>query len=287
MLDFGPEKELTVQAHGPVRVVRLNRAEAFNAVNPALHDALIDVWRVIDRDQDARVVVLTGEGKHFCAGGDFALMKATHHDDDLRIRELRQARQLVGEMLRFRLPIIAAVNGAAVGLGATLALASDLILISDKGHLSDPHVSIGLAAGDGGAVLWPLYASLARVKEFLFTGDRVTAELAVQVGLANRSVPAEELLDEAMALAERIALQPPHALQFTKRALALRAERSLLDVGDFAATAELHDMSRPEHREIIRDLVGPEKYDALPIATEESPIMQSAPRDEPGGADQP
>lgn len=266
MTDYDLPDELTVTEDGPVRIVTLNRPDELNAVNRPLHRALHSVWRQIDEDRDAAVVVLTGAGRAFCAGGDFNFVKTTHVEREARLDLSREAFRIVQEMLHFRAPIIAAVNGPAVGLGTTLALASDVVLLSEKSFLQDPHVSIGLTAGDGGTILWPLYTSLMRAKEYLFTGDRVYPEDAMRIGIANRIVPQADIMTDALALAHRMAAQPRRALQFTKRALNMQAERSALAVGDFAWMAEAMDMGSDEHKKAIRDFLGHDAYDAIEIS---------------------
>jgi enoyl-CoA hydratase len=136
-------------------------------------------------------VVLTGAGGTFSGGGDFVFLKAQHESLALRHAVSQQAGAILNAMINFRLPVIAAVNGPAVGLGASLALCCDLVLMSERSYLCDPHVSIGLTAGDGGALLWPYMMSLIRAKEYIYTGARIPAAQAVDLGLANRVVSAE------------------------------------------------------------------------------------------------
>jgi enoyl-CoA hydratase len=158
-------------------------------------------------------------------------------------------------MIRFPLPVIAAVNGPAVGLGCSLALSCDLVLLSDQAHLADPHLAIGLVPGDGGVALWPLFTSMLRVKEFLFTGDRIGPEQAVALGLANRVVPAADLMAEALKLAQRLARLPARALRDTKRALNAHIERAVTGPLEIALQTELASMASPEHAERVRKLI--------------------------------
>ena len=181
--------EIQVESEGPLRIVTLNRPEQLNATNAALHRGVAEVWRVLAADPDARVVILTGAGTAFSAGGDFGFLVQLQQDEALRDQTIVEARTILLDMLAFPLPVIAAVNGPAVGLGCSLALSCDLVLLSDRAHLADPHLNVGLVAGDGGAALWPLYTSLLRAKEFIFTGERIAPEQAVALGLANRVVP--------------------------------------------------------------------------------------------------
>jgi enoyl-CoA hydratase/carnithine racemase len=242
---------LLIEARGAVRIVRLNRPHALNAANPALHRRLAQVWGELAVDDGCRAVVLTGEGKAFCAGGDMGHLKAMHDDEEVRTSTLEEARQIVEQLIRFPYPVVAAVNGPAVGLGCSLAGLSDLVLMEESAYLADPHVSVGLVAADGGALTWPAMTSLLRAKEFLYTGDRITAQTAVELGLANRVVPDGAALEEAVALAERIARQPVAALKATKRALNKVLERAVVEVLDYALTAESISSASREHGAIV------------------------------------
>jgi enoyl-CoA hydratase/carnithine racemase len=243
--------EIDVTVHGRVRLVTLDRPDVLNAVNESLHTGLVALWPALAADEDAAVVVLTGAGRAFSAGGDIDYISRFPDDAELRHRTIEEAQAILWSMIRFPLPIIAAVNGPAVGLGMSLALASDIVVASDRASFADPHVAVGLVCGDGGAALLPLVAPLLRAKELLFTGDRVSAELAVQLGIANRIVPHDVLLDDALALAQRIADQPTFALRETKRVVQLGIERSIAAVVEAAADAERESMATTEHRERI------------------------------------
>jgi enoyl-CoA hydratase len=247
--------EIQIDADGPVRIVRLNRPGALNAVDAKLHTALSLVWRQLAADDRASTVVLTGAGEAFSAGGDFDFMTQLQASAGFRERVMEEARAILLDMIRFPLPLVAAVNGPAVGLGCSLALSCDIVLMSDRAHLADPHVGVGLVAGDGGAALWPLFASLLRVKEYLFTGDAIAPELAVQIGLANRVVAAADLMDEALRLAHRLARVPQTALRDTKRALQAHVERAVSGPLEIAIQAELKSMGSPEHAERVKKLI--------------------------------
>ncbi len=252
MYDLPPE--LDVRADGPVRIVTLNRPEALNAANGALHTALTQVWRRISSDPDARAVVLTGAGRAFSAGGDFAWMTSYQQDADYRRRLAVEIRAIITEMVTFPLPLVAAVNGPAVGFGASLAVTCDIVLLSDRSFLADPHISVGLVCGDGGAAIWPALTSLLRAKEYLFTGDRIAPETAVAIGLANRVVPHDTLFADARTLAQRLAAQPRQALTDTKRALNAHLEHAIAGALDLAVAAERESMGSAEHIERVAAL---------------------------------
>jgi len=252
-------KEIVVHADGAVRIVTLNRPAQMNATNAELHRGIAEVWRELVADREAKVAILTGAGPAFSAGGDFAFMTQLQQDAAFRERTMEEARTILMDMLRFPLPLIAAVNGPAVGLGASLALSCDLVLLSDQAFLADPHLQVGLVAGDGGAALWPLYTSLLRAKEFIFTGERIPPELAVQLGLANRVVPHAELMPEALKLAGKLARLPEKALRDTKRALNTHAEKAVAGPLEIAIQAEIASMGSAEHAERVQKMISKSK----------------------------
>ncbi|WP_280271266.1 enoyl-CoA hydratase/isomerase family protein [Nocardia wallacei] len=240
---------LTVTAEGPVRLVVINRPDELNAVNADLHRALAEVWRELAADLEARVVILTGTGRAFSAGGDLEWITSFLDDPAARDESIREGAQIIEEMLRFPLPVIAAVNGPAMGLGASIAVLCDVVLLSERAYLADPHVAVGLVAGDGGAAFWPLLTPILRTREYLYTGDRIDAATAVEVGLASRVVAPDDLLPEARKLAERLAAQPPEALRGTKRVVNMYLSQALAGPMQAGFAAEVVSMQTPEHRE--------------------------------------
>lgn len=250
------EPAVLVEHFGPIRVVTLNRPEHRNAANNAIHSMMAAVWSDIADDPGTRCVVLTGAGSAFSAGGDLReWVDKFMHDPVRRRAGMVEARRIVREMVDFPLPIVAAVNGPAVGFGCTLALLSDIVLMSDRAYLADPHVSGGVVAGDGGAVVWPLLTSLAKAKEYLLLGDRIPATVAVELGLANRVVPHNDVMGEALALAQRLASLPPRSVQDTKRALNLHLDRAMNGVLDYGLSAEDLCVGSPEHLATIAEFL--------------------------------
>lgn len=241
--------ELTVSADGPVRTVTIDRAAELNCINADLHWGLANVWRQLAADTSAKVVILTGAGRAFTAGGDLDWITTFLDDPVARDESLRQGAQIIEEMLRFPLPVIAAVNGAAVGLGCSVALLCDVMLISESAYLADPHVSVGLVAGDGGAALWPLLTPIMRSREYLYTGDRIPASTAVELGLASRAVAADGLMPEARGLAERFAAQPVEALRGTKRVVNMYLSQALGGPLQSGFAAEQVSMQTQDHRD--------------------------------------
>jgi enoyl-CoA hydratase len=241
--------ELRVEADGPVRTVIINRPAELNAINRPLHRALALVWQQLSADLAAKVVILTGAGRAFSAGGDLDWITSFLDDPVARDESLREGAQIIEEMLRFPLPVISAVNGPAVGLGCSLAVLSDVALISQSAYLADPHVSVGLVAGDGGAAFWPLLTPILRSREYLYTGDRIPAATAVELGLATRTTAPDELLPEARRLAGRLAAQPAEALRGTKRVVNMHLSRALSGAMQAGFAAEAVSMQTADHRE--------------------------------------
>jgi len=241
---------IDVRADGPVRVVTLNHPDELNAFSEDLHAQFVELWAHVDRDEEARAVVLTGAGKAFSAGGSYDDFERRRVDLAARRRSLRLAQQLVDAMLNVAVPVVAAVNGPAVGLGCTITTLCDIVFMAETAFLADTHVSVALVAGDGGAVTWPAMTSLLRAKQYLLTGDRLSAAEAVSLGLANFAVPADELLADATAYAHRLAAQPRQAVQETKALLNqhLKANAVRALAQGLAAESQSHDT--PEYKAI-------------------------------------
>jgi len=241
---------IDVRHDGSVRVVTLNQPDTLNAFSEDLHEQFVDVWTDIERDDECRAVVLTGAGRAFSAGGSYEDFEHRRVDLAVRRRSLRLARRLADEMLNIAVPVVAAVNGPAVGLGCTVTTLCDIVFIADDTFLADTHVSVALVAGDGGAVTWPALTSLLRAKQYLLTGDRLSAVEAVEIGLANFAVPAERLLDDAVAFAHRLAAQPPQAVQETKALLNQHLRANAVRALGYGLAAESQSHDLPEYRAI-------------------------------------
>src|SRR6478672_7618776 len=239
---------IRVEADGPVRIVRLSRPEQLNAINEELHLGLTQLFPQLSADTDARVAVITGEGRAFSAGGDFDLLDRMANDRALRHHVIAEGRELVLNMVRCRVPVIAAVNGPAVGLGCSVIALSDVVYMAESAYLSDPHVTVGLVAADGGPLTWPLHTSLLLAKEYAFTGDRISAQRAAEIGLANHVCPDDDVFAQAMATARKIAALPRQAVEATKRVLNLHVERAVLATIDFAMAAETESFDTDDLR---------------------------------------
>ncbi len=261
MITYDLPDELTVTAEGPIRIVTLNRPEQLNATNHVLHAGLAALFPQLDADDDARVAVLTGAGRAFSAGGDFGYLDELTRDKALRDRTIAHGRQIVTGMVRCRLPIVAAVNGPAVGLGCSLVALSDIVFMAESAHLADPHVVLGLVAADGGPVVWPLLTSIQLAKEYALTGERIPAARAAEIGLVNHVCPDAEVLEQAMACARRIAGLPKGAVEDTKRVINIQLERAVLAALDFALSAEDRSFTSPELRANLDRMLQREQRD--------------------------
>jgi enoyl-CoA hydratase len=199
--------------------VTLNRPEVLNAADKQLHTELVALWDTVEKDPKAEVIVVTGAGRAFSAGGDLQMVEDAYRDFDEILRILDEARELVYNMLQCKKPVVSAINGPAVGAGLVVALLADISIAAENARLADGHVRMGVAAGDHAAVIWPLLCGMAKSKYYLMTSDFVSGKEAERIGLVSLCVPDEELLDKAMAVATKLAVGPRHAIRFTKRAL--------------------------------------------------------------------
>jgi enoyl-CoA hydratase len=246
---FAAYEHLAFERNDGVLTVRLNRPEAKNAVNAGIHHELSRVFADIRADRETRAVVLTGEGRAFSAGGDLNWFRDMTEEG--REALFAEARRIAVDMLEVPQPIVAAVNGPAIGLGATLALFCDIVIAAENALFGDPHVLVGVVAGDGGAVIWPWLVGVARAKEFLLTGDNVGAEDAYRMGLVNRVVPSEDLLATAHQLAARLAAGPVKAIQGTKASVNSILRDTVNLVLDKSLALERECFTTADHREAV------------------------------------
>jgi enoyl-CoA hydratase len=237
-MPYAPTPHLIVEQDGPVTTLTMNNPDMLNAFLDDMHEAMQEIWLHLAKDQSVRAVVLTGAGRAFSAGGNIPGFIRDYEDQEHRRISLRGAQRLMEAMAEFPKPVVAAVNGPAVGLGCSVAVGCDIVLIAESTYMADTHVNIGLVCGDGGAVAWPLLMSFLKAKEYLLLGDKIPAAECVNLGLANHVVPDDQLLDKAREYADRLAQQPKQAIQETKRALNLHLQEAIRLVAPFALSAE-------------------------------------------------
>ena len=230
--------------------ITINRPDKLNATNPRLHYSLSRVWDDIHDDDDTSLVVITGAGRAFSAGGDLdsAINNCGNYDEIMNT--MREAADIVYRMLACEKVIISAINGVAVGAGLAVALMADISIMAKEAKITDGHVKIGVGAGDHAVVNWPLLCGLAKAKYYLLTADFIDGETADKIGLVSKSVPGDELLDEAMAVATKLASGAQDAQRFTKRALNLWLSQSA-PAFDASLAFEMLNFFGPDAREGI------------------------------------
>jgi enoyl-CoA hydratase len=215
-MDLSKYTRLLFERDGRILKITMNRPEELNATDPAMHTELSHVFTECNEDPDTDVVIITGAGRAFSAGGGYESLQAAI-DNPERWEVLSvEARRIVYSMIDCQKPIIARVNGHAIGFGATLALFCDIVVAAEHAKIGDPHVKVGLVAGDGGAVIWPQLLGYSKAKEYLLTGDLLTAADAERIGLISRAVPADQLDEVVNGIARKIAANPAKAVQWTK-----------------------------------------------------------------------
>lgn len=220
-MSYDTYEQLTFERrdHGVV-VITLDQPEKYNAADEGMHAELARVWTEVDRDPDTRVAVVTGAGTAFSAGGDLAMVERMAGDHGRVTHMLREMSDLVYNIVNCEKPIVSAINGVAVGAGLVVALLSDISICAEDARLGDGHVKLGVAAGDHAAIIWPLLAGLAKARYYLLTGEMVTGAEAERIGLVSKALPRDQVLDEALRIAEVLGTGSQTAVRWTKRALA-------------------------------------------------------------------
>jgi enoyl-CoA hydratase/carnithine racemase len=202
-----------------VLLVTLNRPEVLNATNGRMHWELTQVWLTIDADPHVRVALVTGAGSAFSAGGDLAMVQDTIGNAEAVARTMREASDLVYNMIALDKPIVSAINGVAVGAGLVVALLADVSIMADKARLTDGHTRLGVAAGDHAAIIWPLLCGMAKAKYYLLTCDFVDGREAERIGLVSLCVQSDQLMPKAWEIADKLAAGSQPAIRGTKRSL--------------------------------------------------------------------
>lgn len=244
-------KTLKIERKNGILTVALHRPEAKNAANAEMEAELCRFFTEVTHDPETRVVVLTGSGAVFSAGGDFAYMREVLDEQRKFWDAMVYGKRLIFSMLDCPKPIIAKINGHAMGLGATLALFCDVSFAAEQARIADPHVAIGFAAGDGGAVIWPQLIGYNRAKEYLFTGEPLLAAEAARIGLINRAVPAEELDAVVQAYAEKLVSMPARALQWTKASINIGLKQLAHSIMDASMAYEALSNVTADHSEAL------------------------------------
>jgi enoyl-CoA hydratase len=250
MRDFTKYKTIRANRRGRVLTLTMNRPEKLNAIDKAMHAELATLFDDAADDPDSDVIVLSGEGRAFSAGGDILWMQEMI--DEGFGQTAREAKRIIFSLLDCEKPVIARVNGHATGLGATIALFCDVIFAADHAKIGDPHVSVGFTAGDGGAVIWPQLIGYARAKEYLMTGDLIPAPEAARMGLINHAVPADELDGRVDAFADRLAGGALVAIRTTKAAINIALKQLAASIMDACLAFEECSNRSDDHQEAVK-----------------------------------
>ena len=250
-MDQGSYQTIKVDKEDRVLTLTLNRPAQLNAVNGVMHEELSRVFSDAARDPDSDVIVLTGSGRAFCAGGDIDWMQEAIDNPLSFERTAVEGKQIIFSLLDCEKPIVAKVNGPAVGLGATLALFCDIIFAADDAKFADPHIRVGLVAGDGGAVIWPQLIGYARAKEYLMTGKSLTAIDATKIGLIIHAVPNEELEEKTAEFVLRLRASPRQAVRWTKTTVNIGLKQLAHAVMDVGLSYEMMSNRTEDHQEAV------------------------------------
>lgn len=248
-------RTLAFKRSGRILKIIIDSPESRNAVDDALHTDLARVFYEVNDDADTDVVILTGVGRWFCAGGDMTWFQELIDEPQRWHHMIVDAKRIIDSLLALEKPIIARVNGAAAGLGASIALLCDMVVAADTALIGDPHVKMGLVAGDGGAIIWPQLVGFARAKEMLLTGRMLSAKEAESIGLINYAVPADELDAKTDALANELAMGATLAIRWTKTVMNLELRRISDLLTDAALAYETQTNRSEDHQEAVRAFV--------------------------------
>lgn len=258
-MEFCEYKNMRFERTGRVLTVTLNRPEKLNAIAGEFHREVSHVFVDVAVDPDSDVIVLTGAGTAFSAGGDLDYLEECRLNPPMFYETLREARTIVISLLDCDKPIICRLNGDAVGLGATLALFCDVIIAADHARIGDPHVRVGFVAGDGGAIIWPQLIGYARAKQYLLTGDLLDAKQAAAIGLINFAVPAAELDQTVKDWASRLSKGAPRAVRWTKATINAGLKQLAASMMDTGLAYEGISGRTEDHAEALKAMRGKRK----------------------------
>jgi enoyl-CoA hydratase len=247
---------IRLERDGDVLIATIDHPDSpVNAVDEQLHRDLGELFRTLKVEREARAVVLTGSGRAFSAGGDMTWFPSLRSVDRLHTLR-REGKQMVWDLLDVEVPIVCGLNGAAAGLGASIALLSDVVVMADTAVIVDPHVTVGLVAGDGGAAIWPLLVGPLAAKRHLLLGDPLGAVDALRLGVAAEVCPSADVGERARAWARRLAAGAPLAVQGTKLAINAQVKQALLASFDVSMALEMTCFLSADHVEAVDAFVG-------------------------------
>jgi enoyl-CoA hydratase len=248
---FDTYTTLSFVRRGRILEITMNRPATLNAVDEVMHEELARVFTDASNDADSDIVVLAGAGRAFSSGGDVVFFQKMIDEPTSFEKTAREAKQIIFSLLDCEKPVIAKLNGHATGLGATIALFCDIVFAADSAKIGDPHVSVGLVAGDGGAVIWPQLIGYARAKEYLMTGNLMTATQAAGMGLINHVVPLAELDDRVGQFADGLAAGAIKAIKWTKLSINIGLKQLASSIMDASIAYEAMSNVTVDHQEAV------------------------------------
>ena len=257
-IDYSRYQCLKIEKANKLATVTLNHPDTGNRIEHRFHVELQDIWADLARDSEVNAILLRAEGKYFSVGGNVKGMQDRPGGDVFEegaMLEPSGGRRIVQNILDCEQPIICAINGDCIGLAATVALLCDITVCNETARIADPHVKIGLVAGDGGAVIWPLLVGPNRAKEFLMRGNLIKGADAARMGLVNYAVPADEVLPKARALAEELAAGATWAIRWTKLAVNKQLKDQFNLIMDTSYALEMMTFHTEDHKEAVRAFV--------------------------------
>lgn len=257
-IDYSRYQCLKIEKTGKLAIVTLNQGENGNRIAHQFHIELQDIWADLSRDKEVNAILLTGSGKYFSVGGNVKGMLDRPGGDVFEEGEMIEpsgGRRIVQNILDCDQPIICAINGDCIGLAATIALLCDITVASETARIADPHVKIGLVAGDGGAVIWPLLVGPHRAKEFLMRGTLIKGADAARMGLVNHAFPADQVYAEALKIAEELAEGPTWAIRWTKLSVNKQVKDQFNLIMDTSFALEMATFKTEDHMEAVRAFV--------------------------------
>jgi enoyl-CoA hydratase len=249
-MDYTGYERIRVTRSGRILTLSLSNPAKMNAVDGRMHHELADIFYDVQKDDSVDIVVLEGEGSSFSAGGDIEWMRDAAQGL-IQGPTTIEGKRIIFGLLDLEKPIIAKVRGPAIGLGCTLALFCDVIFASENARFADPHVRVGVVAGDGGAVIWPQLVGYARAKEYLMTGDPIPGKEAERIGLINHVVPDAELDARVDAFTRKLAAGAPQAIRYTKVSVNLRLKEIAHTILDASMAYEMLTFATQDHREAV------------------------------------
>ncbi|MGK2912517.1 MAG: enoyl-CoA hydratase/isomerase family protein [Sphingobium sp.] len=253
-IDFSRYKHLKLDLDEGVMTITLSNPGKKNAVTPGMSDELNTIWEDCWVSDDVSVIILTGDGNDFCSGVDLSSLNALFDPEAKKKKRVvnptsRGARKHVYGIMDCEKPVLAKVRGVAYGMGVNMALACDMVYVSENARLCDSHVKAGMVAGDGGVLLWPMLVGIHRAKEYLMTGDPIPGPLAEQINLVNRCMPDDQLDDYVKGVAHKLRDLPPHAVNYTKSSLNIALRQMTQSAFEASVAYELYTMQMDDFRE--------------------------------------